>query len=318
MNFKQNHNDIKNKLLKLENKRISEKTGKLKDTYHKGVYFISQYADDAMPAGTENAYKVGLARGASGLYQRVKSYAICYPYSDELWLHFMVICLSATDAEKFEKVVLADPDLHKIEKNPTKGSLEWRVNTRYHNIKDAIRMACIKHPDLWQKIIVFGENGWQVIHNDVSKKYTRSTFKLEKPNAEHPSRTNIYGTDEFIPVSKRGRKRKPVERHIKQIPLKQIPITPPSSNYKFARYTEGEPLAGRSILFKWDSTKPDQPRGWFKGVVAARKTTKREKEKGYNYNVKYTKENTQGEIVGTVATNLSRENYRKKWLLLRM
>jgi hypothetical protein len=301
MNFKQHHSDLKNKLLKLENKRLSEKTGKLKDTFHKGVYVISQFED-------QDSYKIGLARGSSGLYQRVKSYAICYPYSDELWVHFMVICLSTTAAEKFEKVVLANKGLHKVEKNPTKGSLEWRVDSRYHSVKDAITQACVDHPNLWQKIIVFGKNGYQVIHNDLTKKYTRATFKLEKPLDSFTGKTNVYGTNEFLAVRKPGRRAKPIA------PAKPLPPIPAPKG-KFAKHTDD--LAGRTILFKWDSSKPGDPRGWFKGHVLARKTTKREQAKGFNWNVKYTKADTNGEIMGTVATGLFALNYGKKWVLLR-
>jgi hypothetical protein len=303
MNFKRYRDDIKYNLLRLENDRVSEKTGKLKKTFHKGVYVISQYED-------QTNYKIGLARGNSGLYSRIKSYQTCYPYPDELWVYFMIICLSVEDAVKFEKIILADEKLTKIMQNPVKGSLEWRIDSKYHNIKDAIREACI-HPNLWQKIVVFGKNGWEVIHNDTSKKYTRSTFPLEKPPESHTGKLNVYGTADYAPRPKRGRPRKPKPEPV----VVDTRTVIPAPRGKFARYTRAD-LAGRSILFKWDSQTEGDPRGWFKGKVLARKTTDREKAKGLNYNVKYTKAETGGEIVGIVASQLTKATHGKKWLLL--
>ena len=297
MNFKSNHSDIKKKLLKLENKRTSSK-GILKDTFHKGVYVISQFED-------QDSYKIGLARGNSGLYQRIKSYAIGYPYSDELFVHFMVICLSTTDAEQFEKIILSDKGLNKVEKNPSKGSLEWRINSKYNTIHNSITKACIDYPNLWQKIIVFGKNGWEVIHNDVTKKYTRSTFKLEKPVDDYTGKTNIYGTTEFIAQKK--------PKVVKEVKHNTTPIYQPTS--KADTYTDN--IVGRMILFKWDSTDPNNPRGWFKGKVLAKKTTKLEKSKGFNYNVKYTKKDTNSQINGTVASQLIKSTYGSKWFILK-
>jgi hypothetical protein len=296
MNFKSNITEIKNNLLKLENKRINTK-GTKTNTYHKGVYCISQFE-------YRDQYKIGLARGNSGLYQRIKSYAIAYPYSDELFVHFMVICLSTTDAEQFERIVLADKGLSQIEQNPTKGSLEWRINSKFNNIQDSIRQACIDHPNLWQKIIVFGKNGWKVIHNDLTKKYTRSSFELEKPGDDWTEKRNIYGTTEIIqPPATRTRKQKKI---VEVVPLKAIE----KPQGTFNDYTEN--LAGKDILFKWDGVKASDPRGWYKGSIIKKKTTKIEKSKGFNYNVKYTKKGTNGEIVGTVATMLTKANYGKK------
>jgi hypothetical protein len=297
MNFKSNISDIKNKLLKLENKRTSHK-GKLKDTFHKGVYVISQFEN-------QDSYKIGLARGTSGLYQRIKSYAIGYPYSDELFVHFMIICLSATDAEKFEKIILADTALNQVEQNPSKGSLEWRINSKYNTIQNSITKACLDYPNLWQKIIVFGKNGWEVVHNDVTKKYTRSTFKLEKPSDDYTGKTNVYGTTEFIAHKN--------PKVIKEVKKNTIPISKPTS--RADNYSEN--IVGRTVLFKWDSTKPTDPRGWFKGRVLAKKTTKLEKSKGFNYNVKYTKKDTQGLINGNVASQLIKSTYGTKWFILK-
>jgi hypothetical protein len=301
MNFKSNIKEIKNKLLKLENKRTDTK-GKLVDTFHKGVYVISQFED-------QDSYKIGLARGNSGLYQRIKSYAIGYPYSDELFVHFMVICLSADDAEQFEKVVLGDKGLSKVEKNPSKGSLEWRINSTYHNINNSIKEACINNPNLWQHIIVFGKNGYRIIHNDLTKKYTRATFNLEKPLDTFTDKTNVYGNLEVI-----GQKKQPrsIERAIESEAIVPVKIDQPTG--KFGAYSDD--LVGKRILFKWDSVKPTDPRGWYEGHVLKRKTTLKERKNGLNYNVKYTKTKTKGVIVGTVATELTKENFGKKWMLI--
>jgi hypothetical protein len=301
MNFKSNIADIKNKLLKLENRRTDTK-GKEHPSYHKGVYVISQFED-------RDSYKIGLARGRDGLYQRIKSYAIAYPYSDELFVHFMVISLSTEDAIKLERIILADKGLSKVEQNPSKGSLEWRINSKYHNINHSIKEACldVKNKDLWQYVIVFGKNGWRVITNDVTKKLTRSNFNLDKPSDEFTDKSNVYGNTEVVgPV-----KKKPIVVETKAI----VPVKIDTPAGKFGAYSED--LFGKRILFKWDSDKASDPHGWFEGHVLKRKTTLKEKKHGFNYNVKYTKSKTKGSIVGIVASTLTKYNFGSKWLLIK-
>jgi hypothetical protein len=260
---------------------------------------ISQYDDD-------DIFKVGLARGVEGLYSRVKSYAIGMPYSDELWVQYMVICFSIPDAIEFEKHILQDKSLDKIEKHPSKGALEWRLNANYYGIQQSIINACIHKPNLWQKIIVFGRNGWKVVSNNDrhDKKYTKASFKLEKPPDDYTGKTNVYGTTEIV----QPKKKKVKVAAVKPVPLK--PIVAPTGD--FDKYTED--VAGRYILYKWDSDK-ESDRGWFKGHILKRRTTLKERKKGLNYNVKYTKKATNGKIVGIVATELTKANYGTKWFL---
>lgn len=76
-------------------------------------------------------------------------------------------------------------------------------------------------------------------------------------------------------------------------------------------------LEGRVVMFKWDSDKLGDPRGWFRGAVRPKAVTKEEAEKGYTHNVGYTAACTNGEIHGWVASELSQETYGGKWFLLK-
>ena len=50
------------------------------------------------------SYKIGLARGDKGLYDKVKSYKICYAYRDELFVQYMFVCLEKDNSEKVRSV----------------------------------------------------------------------------------------------------------------------------------------------------------------------------------------------------------------------
>ena len=87
MNF-ENHEKKIQRLCLLPDRRASKgKTVKKVAQYHKGVYLISRDVDDV-------CYKIGVAYGAGGLFQRLKQYKHCFPYPTEYYLQYLF--LSAT------------------------------------------------------------------------------------------------------------------------------------------------------------------------------------------------------------------------------
>ena len=113
MNFGSNEKLLK-KLLILPNKRDSKGKNKEKkkvDTYHKGVYLISRDIDDV-------CYKMGVAWGAGGLFNRLMSYKICHPYPTENFVQYLFITATSDDAKKLEKLLLDIKALHKPEGFP--------------------------------------------------------------------------------------------------------------------------------------------------------------------------------------------------------
>lgn len=166
MNFKNNEKDIQ-KLLRtgtrLSQSKDPEKKGKKVATYHRGLYVISRLEGDT-------THKIGMAHGEGGLFPRLKSYKLCWPYPKEYYVQFLVVCPSAQDAKKLEKEVLKNKrSLKHIEKNPEaqgRSSNEYRVTASREALKKALFDAMDRNRDTWEALIVFGENHWVIKHQD--------------------------------------------------------------------------------------------------------------------------------------------------------
>ena len=106
-------------------------TSNVEANLQKGVYVISKDLDDTH-------HKIGMAHGSGGLFNRLKSYKICWPYPKEYYPQYLFIC-NSTNAKLLEKKILARTDkLKQIEKAEDVGeekdegrhSLEWRFTGR--------------------------------------------------------------------------------------------------------------------------------------------------------------------------------------------
>jgi hypothetical protein len=73
------------------------------------------------------------------------------------------------------------------------------------------------------------------------------------------------------------------------------------------------------IMFKWDSDKASDPRGWFRGSVRKlrKHEEKKERKRGFTHNVVYSNKLTNDQIFGWVATKLDLDEYEDKWVLLK-
>ena len=199
MNFKNKEIQIKN-LLVLSEKRAST-SAKKKTTYRyqyqKGVYIISRLKDD-------DNVKIGMAHGGGGLFNRLKSYKICWPFPKEYYLQYLFIC-DSVNAKILEKKILARTDKLKHvesaedfgeEKDEGKHSLEWRFTAKKEILNTTLIEELNKHPTLWKYAVIFGANSWKIIPSP--EKLTN----FQRPPStrdERPLFGEVAKPDTFIP-----------------------------------------------------------------------------------------------------------------------
>lgn len=158
MNFKQNEKDLQRLLY--EGTRTSSK-GNSVPTYFKGVYLIS--GEKVAPS-----YKIGMAFGQGGLFNRLMSYKICWPYINEFYLHFAIVCYEPEQAKQLETILLAHDKLQQIEKAEDaqgRRSNEYRVAEKRTKIFRALDDTLNARRDLWAYLLLFGEKGWRLQQN---------------------------------------------------------------------------------------------------------------------------------------------------------
>ena len=198
MNFKKHEKKIK-KLLVLSEKRQSQ--GKTKTTYHyqyqKGVYVISKGLND-------DHHKIGMAHGYGGLFDRLKSYKICWPFPKEYYLQYLFICNSA-NAKLLEKKILARTDKLKHiqqaqdlgeEKDEGKHSLEWRFTSKRDILNTTIIEELNANPKLWEYAVIFGDQSWKIKTSpEKITNFQRPAFTRD----ERPDFGEVSKPDTFIP-----------------------------------------------------------------------------------------------------------------------
>ena len=199
MNFKKQENKIK-KLLVLAEKRAST-SAKKKTTYkyqfQKGVYVFSRLRDD-------DNVKIGMAYGNGGLFERLKTYKICYPFPNEFNLQYLFIC-NKDNAKILEKTILARTDKLKHiekaedfgeEKDEGKHSLEWRFTAKKDILNATLIEELNKNPTLWKYAVVFGANSWKIIPSP------EKVTNFQRPPStrdERPLFGEVAKVDTFIP-----------------------------------------------------------------------------------------------------------------------
>ena len=199
MNFEDHEKKIQ-RLCLLPDRRASKgKTAKTVAQYHKGVYLISRDVDDV-------CYKIGVAYGAGGLFQRLKQYKHCFPYPTEYYLQYLFLSATGEDAKELEKIILKIKAFAKIEENP---SAEGRACTEHRLFpnKDVLTRGLIKvldaNPNLWTHAVLFGEKGWELITNngDSVKGLARPRNSLEKtPYPYEAAKVDTYIPKVATPV----------------------------------------------------------------------------------------------------------------------
>jgi hypothetical protein len=157
------------------------KSGKDASQYCKGIYIISRHKDDL-------TYKIGVAYGKGGLRNRVHSYKLCYPYSDEFYVHYLIIGTTDVDSRILEDVILKDTSLKNTIENPTaegRKSKEYKMVASADQLKAALTTALQTNLNLWTHAFTFGKQGWnRIIQTD--------KITLKKPHHASIKRPGVW------------------------------------------------------------------------------------------------------------------------------
>ena len=179
MNFIDNQLQIDELLL------LPDKVGGKKN-YFKGVYIFSRDYDDT-------SYKIGMAWGKGGLFERLKSYKICYPYKNEFFLQYLLISTTSDDAKTLETTVLASKKLVSVIENTTaegRRSREWKMVSKRVILNDVLKTSLAANPNLWTHCIVFGMTGW-IIHTNNGK----ALPDLVRPSTKRATKHGLFEAD---------------------------------------------------------------------------------------------------------------------------
>ena len=133
--------------------------GKNRATYAKGVYIFSVQ-------GPDQVHKFGVAFGAGGLYERLKSYRLCFPQPDKIVIKYLIIASSTEKARALEKLFL---DHQKLKKAPNQYSREWQ-SVRSRKLMEEVMIDILNRSDLWERVAVLWENGNEIHPKSIERK----------------------------------------------------------------------------------------------------------------------------------------------------
>ena len=168
-----------------------------KGKYYKGLYVISR--DENENKNNELQYKIGMAHGSGGLYKRVQSYEMCYPYKDEFFVHFFIITHTEQDAKDLEKVILDYKSMIHVKRPKDEAKeTEYRIVSKKETLHNALLKALKDNSMMWSYIVVLGEKGWKLIKNTVGGQIyddKRGSGLLAKPSNSFRLRPLPFTTD---------------------------------------------------------------------------------------------------------------------------
>ena len=199
MNWHKQHKELKTLLLRPEKRKSSNPSKPDKQQFYKGVYVISRDLDENK--NKELQYKIGMAHGYGGLFERLKDYEICYPYSDEYFIHFLILTHTGADAKKLEKVILHSASLS-IVKRPkdTLKDTEYRTVLKKETLHNCLLKALKNNTDMWSYIAVMGDKGWKLIKNCGDDNINSGL--LSKPPNSKAKKVLPFSTDDKCYVEK--------------------------------------------------------------------------------------------------------------------
>ena len=109
-----------------------------------------------------------MAHGAGGLYDRVKSYEMCYPYKDEFFIHFFILTHTEQNARDLEKVILNYKSMDPVKRpKDLSKNTEYRIVSKKETLNNALLKALKDNSKMWSYIVVLGDKGWKLIKNTV-------------------------------------------------------------------------------------------------------------------------------------------------------
>ena len=168
-----------------------------KGKFYKGVYVISR--DEHENKKDELQYKIGMAHGGGGLYRRIQSYEMCYPYPDEYFMHFFILTHTEQDAKDLEKVILDYKSMKHVKRpKDLSKETEYRIVAKKETLHNALLKALKDNSKMWTYIVVLGEKGWKLIKNLSDGQIyddKRGSGLLSKPAADFRMRPLPFTND---------------------------------------------------------------------------------------------------------------------------
>ena len=135
-----------------------------------GCYIYSRDEND-------DTVKIGMSE--AGLYDRIKGAKSCYPFSNEFWLHFVIISLDGqkgdngtTSSTRYieNELLTQSKHLSTIEMEAGKAKhkgrpKEYRLIGKSLNLHKLIQDTLNKFRTKWDYLIVFDRNSWNITRN---------------------------------------------------------------------------------------------------------------------------------------------------------
>ena len=139
---------------------------------YSGCYIYSRLEDD-------NTVKLGMSE--AGLFKRIAQAKSCYPYKNEMFLHFIIVSLVGQKKQKGIKsttryieneLLTQSKHMSTVEMEPSESKEEGNRPTEYRilgtsaTLHKLIQVSLNKHREKWDYLIVFSSTGWNIIPND--------------------------------------------------------------------------------------------------------------------------------------------------------
>ena len=145
---------------------------------YSGCYVYSRLEDDT-------TVKLGMSQ--AGLFGRIAQAKSCYPYKNEMYLHFIIVSLDGQKKAKGTKsttryieneLLTQSKHMSTVDMEPSETSgaysdkeegnrpTEYRILGTSATLHKLLQVSLNKHRDKWDYLIVFSSTGWNIIPND--------------------------------------------------------------------------------------------------------------------------------------------------------
>ena len=146
-----------------------------------------------------------------GIYNRLKSYKLCYPYDGEFWIHWLVLCSSIQDTKLLEKLILNHGSIRnksvEWEHAPqARLSKEVKVLGQRSTLMNVFIDVLSSHRNNWIATVCFSDNNWKLC--TFEQRIKLGCFM--KPSSNRVFRPTIESafTDFEKPENKKNKKNK--------------------------------------------------------------------------------------------------------------
>ena len=149
---------------------------------YSGCYVYSRVEDDT-------TMKLGMSE--AGLFKRISQAKSCYPYKDEMFLHFVIVSLDGQKKAKGTKSTtrhietelltqskhMSTVEMEPSEKEEGNRPTEYRILGTSATLHKLIQVSLNKHREKWDYLVVFSNTGWNILPNDRLKEKPISNIR---------------------------------------------------------------------------------------------------------------------------------------------